>query len=400
MPSQTPPRSLRTIGLVLAIACGLTVANLYYAQPLLDLMARDFHTSEGTATTIVTLTQLGYALGLALVLPLGDLLENRKLASRTLLGTAAALAIAAAAPSFGVFVAMAALIGVTSVVAQILVPFAASLAPPEQRGRFVGQIMSGLLLGILLARTASSLIADQFGWRTVYALSAVAMVAMSFTLMRILPSHRPTHTATYRQLLGSVVQIARSEPILRRRAACQALMFAAFTSYWTAIGYELIGGHGFSQAGVGIFALVGAAGATAAPIAGRIGDRGHGHVASGVVLALGIGAPALAGLGAGSIVLLGLGGVLLDLAVQSHQVLSQREIYQLRPDARARINTVYMTSIFIVGAIASATTGWLHEHGGWGATMTFAAVLPAIAFAIWSTSLLPSRRHAAATRTA
>ncbi len=385
-------RSLRLVTVVLAFACGLTVANLYYAQPLLAFIARSLGSGQGTAALIVTMTQIGYAAGLILLLPLGDLLENRGLASRTLLGTAAALVVAAFAPGIGVLLAVSVFIGLTSVVAQILVPLAAHLAPAEQRGRVVGRVMSGLLLGILLARTLASLVAAQWGWRSVYLSSAVLMVAVSVVLIRVLPRRRPAHTATYPRLIASMVQLVRTEPVLRRRAACQALMFAAFSSFWTSIGYELIDRHHLSQTGIGIFALVGAAGAASAPLAGSLGDRGHGQLASGVALALGVAAMAVAGAAQGSLVLLAVAAVLLDLAVQGHQVISQQEIYQLRPDARARINSVYMGSLFIAGAIASAVSGMLYQRSGWTAATVFGGALPVLALLVWAVSRLRARR--------
>jgi predicted MFS family arabinose efflux permease len=379
-------RRLRFLTIVLAVACGLTVANLYYAQPLLAPIADTFGVSEGTSALVVTVTQLGYAIGLALLLPLGDLLENRALASRLLVLTAAALAGLAFAPSFGTFVALAALVGLTSVVAQILVPLAAHLAPAGQAGAFVGKVMSGLLLGILLARTVASLVAAQFGWQTVYVASAVLMLAVSLALSRLLPRRAPTAPAPYGTLLRSIVTIAREEPALRRRTATQALMFGAFTSFWTAIAFELTDHHGLTQAGVGVFALVGAAGALAAPIAGRIGDRGHGALASGIALAVAAGALLLAATTASSLVLLAVAAVALDLAVQGHQVLSQQEIYALRPAARARINTAFMSTIFVSGAICSALSGVLYDAGGWTAVALFAAALPATAFVVWARS--------------
>ncbi|HEY2669643.1 MAG TPA: MFS transporter [Rugosimonospora sp.] len=387
-------RSLRLVTVVLAFACGLTVANLYYAQPLLALIAHDLGSGQGTAALIVTMTQIGFAIGLILLLPLGDLLENRALASRTLLGTAAALVVAAVAPSIGVLLVVSVFIGLTSVVAQILIPLAAHLAPPAQRGRIVGRVMSGLLLGILLARTLASLVAAQWGWRSVYLISAVLMVAVSVILVRLLPRRRPVQSARYPQLMASIGNLVRTEPALRRRAVCQALMFAAFSSFWTSIGYELLDAHHLSQTGIGIFALVGAAGATAAPLAGWLGDRGYGQVGSGVALALGVVAMAVAGAGRGSLVLLAAGAVLLDLAVQGHQVLSQQEIYQLRPDARARINSVFMGSLFIAGAIASAVSGLLYQRSGWLAVTLFGGALPVVALAVWTASRLRARRPA------
>jgi predicted MFS family arabinose efflux permease len=386
-----PQRSLGLVTVVLAAACGLSVANLYYAQPLLALLATSFHTSQGTAAIIVTVTQIGYAIGLAFVLPLGDLIENRSLTSRVLVLTAAVLAGAALSPNFATFLALSVMIGITSVVAQILVPLAAHLAPPEERGRFVGRVMSGLLLGILLARTLSSLIAAAWGWRTVYFISAGLMLIMSAVLVWLLPRRRPDHSAGYPELMASVLELARTEPILRRRAICQSLMFAAFSAFWTAIAFELTDHHGMSQTGIGIFALVGAAGAAAAPLAGRLGDRGYGRIGLGTAFLLGTVAMLIADFGSHSLVLLALGAVLLDLAVQGHQVLSQREIYALRPDARARINTVYMTTVFIGGAIGSAVAGVLHDSFGWSGATLFAAILTALGFVVWYTGPKPAQ---------
>jgi predicted MFS family arabinose efflux permease len=383
---------IRAITLTLAFACGASVANLYYAQPLLELISRSFQVGQGTAAIVVTATQLGYALGLCLLLPLGDLLENRALASRTLLLTAVALAAAALAPDFGVFLVVSVLVGTTSVVAQILVPFAAHLAPAEQRGRFVGQVMSGLLLGILLARTLSSLAAAAWGWRSIYFISAGLMLLTSFALVRLLPKRTPERTSGYGTLIASLGELVRHEPVLRRRAIRQACMFGSFSAFWTAITYELINAHHLSQTGIAIFALVGAGGAAAAPIAGRLGDRGVGNLASGAAIVLACAAMVLAGAGAGNVVLLAASGVLLDVAVQSHQVLSQREIYALREDARARINAVYMGTIFVGGAISSAITGVLHSRYGWTGVTVFAASLPVVGLVVWLRGTVLERR--------
>lgn len=375
-------RHLRAITIALAVACGLTVANLYYGQPLLPLISKDFHVSPGVGTEVVTASQIGYALGLILLLPLGDLLENRALVTRLLVGTAVALAVAAAAPSFALFTVMLILVGVTSVVAQILVPFAANLAPPAERGKFVGKVMSGLLLGVLLARTVSSLVASVWGWRTIYAISAGLMILTSIALARILPRREPEHQASYGSLLHSVLDLVREEPVLRRRALGQACMFGAFSAFWTAIAYELESAHHFDQAEVGLFALVGAAGATSAPIAGRLADRGLERTTRLVVSALGVAAMVLATVASDSWVALAVAAVVLDLAVQSHQVVGQREIYALRDDARARINSVYMGSVFIGAAVASAVTGIVHDTAGWSGVAVFCAALMAVAFLI------------------
>jgi len=398
-PAALSPARLRGVILVLAAACGMAVANIYYAQPLLGRISSTFGVSEGRTELVITLTQLGYALGLFLLVPLGDLLENRALASRTLLVTAAALLAAGLAPNFGVFLAVSVVVGISSMVAQILVPYAAHLASPRDRGKVVGNVMAGLLLGILLARTVASLVAAAWGWRTIYLASAVLMVVLSVLLTRMLPRRVPELGGSYPQLMRSTLRLVREEPALRRRAACQALMFGAFSCFWSSVAFELIQRHHLGQVGIGIFALVGAAGATAAPLAGRLGDRGHGHVGSGVALALGVAAMILAGLGAGNLIVLALAGVLLDLAVQSHQVFGQREIYELRADARARVNTVYMTSIFLGGAAATAISGAIYDSAGWGGVTMLGAGLALAALGIWAVSAL-RRPRAVAVRAA
>jgi predicted MFS family arabinose efflux permease len=377
------PAGLSVIILVMAVACGLTVANLYYAQPLLALMASSFRVSQGTAAIVVTATQLGYAAGLAFLVPLGDVLENRKLACRTLVITAIALGVAALSPDFTLFLIMSVGIGVTSVVVQVLVPFAAQLAPADQRGKYVGRVMSGLLLGILLARSLASVTAAAWGWRSIYLISAGAMIALSAVLWRLLPQRAPVATARYGRLLRSALQLIRAEPVLRRRALCQALMFGAFSAFWTSIAYELIDVHHLSQLHIAVFALVGAGGAAAALVAGKLGDRGLGRPVRGLAMVVAAGAMVLAGLGSRSVILLACAAVLLDLAAQSNHVLSQRDIYALREDARARLNTVYMTASFIGGSIASTVSGWLYESHGWTAVAIFGAVLPLAAGVIY-----------------
>jgi predicted MFS family arabinose efflux permease len=369
--------------MVLATACGLAVANIYFAQPILDLLAGSFHTSQSAATTAVTVVQVGYALGLVLLLPMGDLVENRRLTSAMLVVTAAALVCAGAAQSLGVFLVASVFIGVTSVVAQILIPFAAHLAPEDSRGRIVGWVGSGLLLGILLARTLSSLAAAAWGWRAIFFISAGLMLVMAVVLVCLLPSRRPDHTRGYLTLMASVLDLVRTQPRLRRRAVCQALMFAAFSAYWTGIAYQLISVHGFNQIQIGLFALVGAVGVAASPVAGHIADRGD-RFASGIALGIGVAAMVVARFGADSVILLGLAAVLLDIAMTAHQVLSQREIYQMRPDARARVNTVYMGGVFAGGAVGSALAGALHSHYGWNGIATAGIALVALSFALWA----------------
>ena len=385
------PARLRRVILVLAVGCGATVANLYYAQPLLADIGSAFRVSQGGAELVVTLTQLGYALGLLVVLPLGDLLENRALTSRTLLVTAAALVAAGLSPAYGIFLALSVLVGATSVVAQILVPLAAHLAPERDRGRYVGTVMTGLLLGILLARTVASLLAAAWGWRAIYLVSGVLMLVLSAVLARALPERRPEHAGGYPELMRSVLRLAREEPALRRRALCQAMMFGAFSCFWSSVAFELIDRHHLGQVGIGIFALVGAAGAAVAPVAGRLGDLGYGRAGSGIALGLAAVSMVLADLWSANLWLLALAGVLLDLAVQGHQVFSQREIYGLRPEARARINTVYMTSVFLGGSLATGVAGPVHDRYGWSGVTLLGAVLPLVGLAVWTVSAVRGR---------
>jgi len=375
--------ALRLLNIVMAAACGLAVANLYYAQPLLDLIAHDFHTSQGTASLVVTFTQAGYAAGLLFLVPLGDLVESRGLVSRMLLGTALALVLAATAPVLQAFLVFSVLVGITSVVVQILVPMAAHLAPEGQQGQFVGKVMSGLLLGILLARSASSAIAQILDWRAIYAVSAVLMVVLSLVLRRTLPEHRPAARSTYRTILVGVLEVAREEPALRRKAIAQASMFGAFTAFWTAIAYELIGEHGLSQGEIALFALVGAGGAIAAPIAGRLADKGYGEAFAGGSYLAATASFVLAGLGHGSLLLLAVAAVVLDFAAQIHQITAQHVIYALRPTARARINTVFMTTVFVGGTLASLLTGVLHTHDGWTGVCWLGGLLPLVGLAAW-----------------
>jgi predicted MFS family arabinose efflux permease len=249
----------------LAAACGLIVANIYYAQPLIGLIGPSLGLPVAAAGLMVTLAQIGYGLGLALVVPLGDLLENRRLISSILCLTAIALAAAALAPTMPVFLAACLAIGLSSVVAQILVPLAAHLAPDARRGRVVGNVMSGLLLGILLARPVSSLIAHEAGWRPVFGLSAVAMLILALVLSRSLPRRLPEHDGGYLTLLHSLWVLFIDNAALRRRATCHAALFGGFSLFWTGVPLLLASPvFGLTQRGIAFFALAGAAGAIAA----------------------------------------------------------------------------------------------------------------------------------------
>lgn len=389
-----PPRKLIVL---LAVACGLTVANLYYAQPLLSELRHDFGISSVTAGSLVTATQLGYALGLLLLVPLGDVIEKRRLATVLLTITIAALVLSGLAPGFPVLLVASLVSGTTLVVTQILVPFAADLAPDESRGRVVGQVMSGLLAGILLSRTFGSMLANVTSWRVVYLTSAVLMTALTLVLRSALPSRVPGGAQaglTYGGLLRSTVRMMKVHPALRRRALYQAAMFGTFSVFWTTISFVLTSApFDYAQWQVGLFALAGAGGALVAPFAGRWADRGMVRPMTAVAFAVAAGAMLLAGLGRHNVIVLGAAAVLLDMAVQTTLVLGQQVVYRLDNTARARLNSAFMATFFVGGAIGSQAGSFAYHAGGWTAATVLGAALPALALLGWCTELRPGRRR-------
>ena len=368
----------RRLVLLLAVACGATVANLYYAQPLLDTIARELHVSSGTAGLLVTATQLGYVGGLLLIVPLGDLLQRRKLVSRLLLLDAFALAGASVAPSFGVLAIALACVGVSSCATQILIPFASSLAREEERGRVVGRGQTGVLLGILLARMLSGFTAALGGWRLIYGLAAVLMLVFAVVLRRALPEVKPPSDMPYPRLLASVGELVREEPVLRSRMLLGALSMASFTGMWVALSLLLASQYGFGEATIGLFSLAGLAGAGIASFAGRAADRGHGLSALRLATALVLVSWGLLALNTLPILIVGI--VVLDLGIQATQILNQSAIYRLRPEARSRLTTAYLTAYFggAVSGSAGASLAW--ERGGWNAVCGAGGAVAAAGF--------------------
>lgn len=378
----TPGSHTLTRGLVLlfAFCCGAIVANIYYAQPIIEMIAPDIGLSSTAASLIVSLTQIGYAFGLFFLVPLGDLLENRRLMLLTTMLAILSLLGAAFAQQPNLFLVVSLLVGFSSVSVQMLIPLAAHLAPEETRGRVVGSIMGGLLLGILLARPLSSLVADHFGWRAVFGAAAVVMLGISLVLATTIPKRIPDHRASYGQLLFSLWTLLRRQPVLRQRAFYQACMFATFSLFWTAVPLELSRNHGLSQSQIALFALVGAIGAFAAPISGRLADAGHTRIATLGALLLGALSflPALIHPAFG-VIGLAVTGVVLDFCVQMNMVLGQRTVYALDAASRSRLNALYMTSIFVGGAIGSSIASPLFDHGGWTWVLIAGTALPLIA---------------------
>ncbi len=380
---------------LLAAACGLIVANIYYAQPLAGPISHALGLPSAAAGVIVTMTQAGYGLGLLLVVPLGDLIENRVLIRSMVLLSAAALVCAGLAAQAPLFLACALLIGLGSVAVQILVPYASHLAPEHERGRVVGKVMGGLMIGIMLARPAASMIAQLVGWRAVFLISSGLMLAMALVLSRLLPPRRPDHRSSYGALMASMAHLMAATPVLRRRALYQACMFGAFSVFWTATPLLLTSPrYGLSQGGVALFALVGATGAVSAPLTGRWADRGLTRIGSALAMA-GAAAAFLASRLAPEHSALGIGvlalcGVLLDFAVTANLVFGQRAIYVLGAETRARMNGLYMATFFVGGAVSSALAGWSYAEGGWAWTSLLGAGLPLLALAYFATEAKPA----------
>ena len=372
---------------VFAVACGAMVANIYYAQPLIGLIAPAIGLAPRMAGFTVTLTQLGYGSGLLFIVSLADLVENRRLALVMLSGVIVSLVGVATAHSAPAFLIFSFLTGFCSVGAQILIAFAAHMATDETRGRVVGNIMGGLVTGIMLARPAASFLAASFGWRAIFWVSAAGMVVLGAVLARMLPERRPITQLHYGQILVSTLRLLVREPVIRRRAAYQATLFATFHLFWTATPLFLAARFGFGQRGIALFALAGAGGALAAPIAGRLADRGYTRAGTTGALVAAIIAFLVAGWSgtAGVLIVLALGAILLDGATQFNQVISQRVIYAIAPQARGRITSVFMTTVFVGGAVGSSLAPLTLIRGGWMATMLTGAAAVSVAFLLFLT---------------
>ncbi|MFT3864305.1 MAG: MFS transporter [Solirubrobacterales bacterium] len=382
----------RRLLLLFAVACGASLANIYYAQPLLPDIAAEFGVADAGAAIVVTVSQIAYSVGLVLIVPLGDLVERRRLISGLLLGCAACLAVAAAAPSLVVLTAALALGALAAVVVQVLLPFAAVLAPAEERGRVVGEVMTGTLVGALSARTVSGLLAALGSWRIPFGFAAVVSVVLAVALWRALPAREPATSMRYHRLLLSVAGLVRREPALRRRMAYGACGFAGFTLAWTTIPFLLAGpAYGLGPGAIGLFGLAGIAGALAARRLGRWHDRGRGLSATGWVLASILLSWPLLFLGKEWLPFVAAGLVLLDLGVQGQNVLSQGVIYALGPENAGRVTTAYVTSNFLAGAVGSAIGGLAWSSGGWTAVTVAGAAFAALALAVWLTEAVTSR---------
>ncbi|MFC6653000.1 MFS transporter [Paenibacillus rhizoplanae] len=371
------------ITFLLAVSCGLIVANLYFTQTLVGPIGQAIHLSAGATGLIVTLTQIGYVAGLLFIVPLSDIIENRRLTVMSLVLVVAALALSVLAPNAPLFLAASLLIGLGSVAAQVLVPYASYLATEEDRGRVVGNVMSGLLLGIMFARPVASFMAGLWGWQSIFIVSAVVTALLTLLLSRILPARKPAPGLSYGQLLRSLGKLLMQTPVLRRRALYQASLFGAFSLFWTTVPLHLSSEYHLSQQGIALFALAGVGGAVAAPIAGRLADKGWTRLLTGLGISLAVLSFILAYLlrdtSNFTLGLLVLTAILLDMSVSGNLVLGQRAIYSLGNETRGRLNGLFMAIFFIGGAVGSSLGGWAYAYGGWSLTTLIGLALPVLA---------------------
>jgi predicted MFS family arabinose efflux permease len=381
---------------VFAVACGLTVANIFYSQPLIGLIGPALGLPAARIGLIVTLTQVGYGIGLLFLVPLSDVLENRRLVVTALCAVALGLLGIALSDSAATFMAASFVVGLFAAATQILVPFVSHLAPPAARGRVVGNVMSGLLGGVMLARPFSSYIAGTFGWRVVFYISAGMMLTLALVLLRVLPQRRPGTGLAYSRILRSLPRLVSRTAVLRRRGFYQAMMFAAFNIFWTGVPLLLAREFAFGQVGIALFTLAGAAGALAAPLAGRLADRGLTRPATGWALIAAVVAfiTAFAGARWHSVALLILGALVLDAAVQLCQVLSLRSIYMLAPESRGRLNGLFIACAFVGGATGSGLAPAIYSLHGWG-TLANIGVLFVFAALVLYLSEFPYRGRSA-----
>jgi len=366
LPVDLHPRH-RSLLPFLGLACGVGVSNIYYNQPLLLDMAHSLHADHSQMGTVAVATQIGYAIGILAFVPLGDVIERRSLMMRLFAGVAISALVAALAPNLAILIAASIAIGLTAAVTHVVVPIAPELADDEERGRAVGTVMTGLLLGVLLARSVSGWIASFFGWRAVFVFAAASNAAFVPLLLRRLPKLPPHKPLPYTQALRSLWTLIRTHPLLRESAVIGGLVFAAFSAFWTTLVFLLGSKHYHLGAGTaGTFGILGATGALIAPVAGRVADRRG----SRAVVTLGL---SLLSLGFCILWLLGyhllglvLGVIVLDLGAQANQIANQTRIFGLEPGAHGRINTIYMTVYFLGGSLGSLFSTMAWAHWGWG----------------------------------
>jgi len=377
------PLTRLQLGLLSLTAC-LGVGNLYFLQPLLPAVARAFATTARGIGLMPMLTQIGYGAGMFLFVPLGDVVARRRLMLLLLGAVVVALLGAASARDLPWLALASFLVGFTTVVPHVAVPLAAHLAPPAERGRVVGVMMGGILVGILLARTASGFLGAYLGWRAVYLAAAALMLALASALRALLPESLPDAEIPYPALLRSLFTLVREEPVLREAALLGALGFGAFSVFWSTLAFFLEGPpYGMGSRAAGLFGLLGAAGAVAAPLVGRLADRMSARDNAGASIALALASFGVFAAWGRSLPGLVAGVLLMDVGVQANHVSNLARVHARRPEARSRMNTVYMVTYFAGGALGTALGTWAWTAWGWAGVCGSGAALLAAALGVW-----------------
>ena len=368
---------------ILSIACAMSVANLYYNQPLLADMGRTFSVSESAVGFIATLAQLGFAAGLLFIVPLGDSFDRRNLITLTLIAVTLSLLGVALSPSIGLLAVASFAVGVTTVAPQVIVPFAASLAHPQQRGRVVGTVMSGLLIGILLARTVSGFGGAHLGWRAMYWIAAGMMVVLAITLRILLPKEEPRTSMSYSRLLRSLWSLLRTEPVVRETGLFGALVFAAFSVFWVTLVFFLgTPPYHYGSEVAGLFGLVGVVGALAASNVGKLADHINPRIITGIMIGTALAAFIAFWLFGKMLWGLILGVILLDLGTQGAHISNQARVFSLNAEARSRLNTIYMVSYFVGGSLGSLLGAYAWSIARWNGVCAVGTFLLVVALIV------------------
>jgi len=372
--------------LLLATGAGLAAATLYYSQPMLGILGEEFKSTAGAIGLVPTLTQLGYALGILLLAPLGDRFDRRRIILGKAVALSAALLVAASAPSLGVLLTASLAIGLAATLAQDIVPAAATLAPDAQRGKMVGTVMTGLLMGILLSRVVSGFVAEHQGWRTMFVVAALSIALLGVAVWHRLPRFAPTTQLNYGALLGSLATLWKRHNALRRAAVAQGLLSLGFSGFWSTLAVMLHAAPFHLGSGVaGVFGLAGAAGALAAPLAGRLADRKSPELVTRLGAALVTGAFVAMALGPGQLWLIAVGAVVFDLGAQAALIAHQAIVYSIEPAARSRLNAVLFVGMFIGMASGAFLGSLVLGQFGWQGVCAMAALagLAALAVRLW-----------------
>lgn len=373
--------------MIMAVACGLTVANLYYIQPLLGDIAKTFNANETTVGFAAMLTQIGYAVGMIFILPLGDIKERRNLITIMLLFSILSLTSMFFSHNILMVIISSFAIGFTSIIPQLIIPLAAQLSAPKERGKIIGTVMSGLLVGILVSRTFSGILGGYLGWRMVYIIAAIMMLILMIALRKLIPVSKPVSSLKYTELLKSMLYLIKKEPVLREASINGAMIFAAFSAFWTSLTFLLGSSHyNMGPQAVGLFGLVGVSGALAAPLVGKTADKKGPRFVIGICLVVIIISYIFFFLFGFKIWGLILGVILLDLGVQSGNVSNQTRVQSLNEEMRNRINTVYMVSFFLGGAFGSFLGSYSYSHFGWYGVCIFGIATQIIAVIVHKTA--------------